>query len=63
MASQDQPGPVTDEAVLASVQRKLRSARVKPAVPVVLTQKTYPDVSRKRIVHRFKRLDSSLFKR
>lgn len=63
MAQQDQAGPATDEAVMAHMQRQLRSARVKPAVLVERAQKTYPDVSRERIVQRFKLLDSSLFKR
>lgn len=63
MAQQDQAGPVTDEDVLAHMQRQPRSGRVKPAVLVERAQTTYPDDSRERIVQRFKLLDSSLFKR
>jgi hypothetical protein len=62
----DQPNqaePATDEDVLAYMQRQLRSGRVKPAVLVPLTQKTFAEVSHERIVQCFNRLDSSLLKR
>lgn len=51
MDERDQPEPVTDEEVLAYMQRQLRSGRVKPAVLMDLTQKAYAEVSRERIVH------------
>ncbi|MBS7662087.1 hypothetical protein I0D00_09075 [Pseudomonas lalucatii] len=63
MDEQEQSGPITDEEVLAYMQRQLRSGRVKPAVLVELTQKAYAQVSRERILHCFDQLDSSLLKR
>ena len=53
----------TDEEILAYMQRQLRSGRVKPAVLVPLTQKTFAEVPHERIVQCFNRLDSALFKR
>lgn len=59
----ERPEAATDEEVFAYMQRQLRSGRVKPAVLVELTEKAFAGVSRERIVHCFRQLDSSLLKR
>ncbi|MFI8744469.1 hypothetical protein ACIGKL_04850 [Pseudomonas sp. NPDC077186] len=54
---------ISDEEVLAYMQRQLGSGRAKSAVLVELTQQAFPEVSRARIVHCFQQLDSPLLKR
>ncbi|SFI38307.1 hypothetical protein SAMN05216206_2077 [Pseudomonas guineae] len=54
---------VSDDDVLAYMNRQLGSGRVKPSVLVSLTQKTFTDVSHERIVQCFNQLESSLLKR
>ncbi|MGE6792935.1 hypothetical protein ACQKFS_13030 [Pseudomonas guineae] len=54
---------VSDDDVLAYMNRQLGSGRVKPSVLVSLTQKTFADVSHERIVQCFNQLESSLLKR
>lgn len=57
------PNNVSDEELLAYMNRQLGSGRVKPSVLVSLTQKTFSDVSHARIVQCFNQLQSSLLKR
>lgn len=53
---------IADEEISAYMVRQLRSGRVKPAVLVVLTEKTFPDVARERIIRCFNALDSKYLK-
>lgn len=55
--------PVTDQDLLAYMQRLLGSGRVKPVLLVDMTQKAFPDAKRERIVQCYNRLDSALLKR
>jgi len=55
--------PVTDEDLLAYLQRLLGSGRVKPVLLVDTAQKAFPDVERERIVQCYNKLDSTLLKR
>ncbi|MDX1297226.1 MAG: hypothetical protein R3260_03155 [Pseudomonas sp.] len=60
---QSPPNNVSDDEVLAYMNRQLRSGRVKPGVLVSLTQKAFANVSHERIVRCFNQLDSALLKR
>ncbi|MBU0902927.1 hypothetical protein N1078_02270 [Pseudomonas sp. MIL19] len=57
------PNNVSDEELLAYMNRQLGSGRVKSSVLVSLTQQTFSDVSHTRIVQCFNQLHSSLLKR
>lgn len=63
MDSPDQTQAVSDETILAYMQRQLGSGRVKPAVLVPLTQKAFAGASHEQLVRCFNQLDSALFKR
>lgn len=54
---------VSDEQIQAYMERQLRSGRVKPAVLVPLTQKTFAEASHEQLLRCFNQLDASLFKR
>jgi hypothetical protein len=61
--SPDQTQAVSDETILAYMQRQLGSGRVKPAVLVPLAQKAFAGASHEQLVRCFNQLDSALFKR
>lgn len=63
MDSPDQTQAVSDETILAYMQRQLGSGRVKPAVLVPLAQKAFAGASHEQLVRCFNQLDSALFKR
>lgn len=54
---------VSDEQLLAYMERQLRSGRVKPAVLVPLTQKAFAEADHEQLLRCFNQLDSALFKR
>lgn len=63
MDGTDQPEPISDQTILAYMQRQLGSGRVKPAVLVPLAQKAFAGASHEQLVRCFNQLDSTLFKR
>lgn len=62
MEDNNEQSAISDEEISAYMMRQLRSGRVKPVVLVVLTEKTYPDVERERIIRCFNALDSRYLK-